>query len=48
VFVTPDAAKRDFFYGLNLEFSFNTARWDARNYTSEVRPIIGSQLRRCE
>jgi hypothetical protein len=39
--VTPDAAKRDFFYGVNFEFSVNTAHWDARRYTSEIRPIIG-------
>src|SRR6185437_15398967 len=39
LFVTPDAAKRDFFFGVNFEFSFNGAHWDARRYTSEVRPI---------
>jgi hypothetical protein len=46
LFVTPDAAKRNFFYGINLEFSFNTAHWDARAYTSEVRPIIGTHVGR--
>ncbi len=44
LFVTPDAAKREFFYGVNFEFSFNTAHWDARRYTSE--PIIGTHLGR--
>src|ERR1700681_4014893 len=37
LFVTPDADKRKFFYGVNFEFSFNTAHWDERTYTSEVR-----------
>jgi hypothetical protein len=44
--VTPDAVKRAFFYGVNFEFSFNTAHWDERTYTSEVRPIIGAHLGR--
>jgi len=48
LFVTPDAAKREFFYGVNFEFSFNTAHWDERTYTSEVRPIIGAHLGRFE
>lgn len=42
LFVAPDAAKREFFYGVNFEFSFNTAHWDQRTYTSEIRPIIGT------
>src|SRR5450631_67458 len=46
LFVTPDAAKRDFFYGVNFEFSFNTAHWDERTYTSEIRPIVGAHVGR--
>ena len=46
LFVTPDAAKREFFYGVNFEFSFNTAHWDDRTYSSEIRPIIGSHVGR--
>ena len=46
LFVTPDAANRKFFYGVNLEFSFNTAHWDERTYTSEIRPIIGAHFGR--
>ena len=46
LFVTPDAAEREFFYGVNFEFSFNTAHWDARRYTSEIRPIIGAHIGR--
>jgi hypothetical protein len=46
LFVTPDAAKREFFYGVNLEFSFNTAHWDERTYTSEIRGIVGAHVGR--
>ncbi len=48
LFVTPDAAKREFFYGVNLEFSFNTAHWDQRKYTSEIRGIIGAHIGRVD
>jgi len=46
LFVTPDAAKREFFYGVNFEFSFNTGHWDARPYTSEIRGIVGAHIGR--
>ena len=46
LFVTPDAAKREFFYGVNFEFSFNTAHWDERAYTSEIRGIVGTHIGR--
>jgi len=46
LFVTPDAAKRDFFYGVNFEFSFNSAHWDDREYTSEIRGIVGTHIGR--
>lgn len=48
LFVTPDAAKREFFYGVNLEFSFNTAHWDQRTYTSEIRGIVGAHVGRVD
>lgn len=41
LFAVPDADKRDFFYGVNFEFSFNSKHWDPDTYTSEIRPIIG-------
>lgn len=41
LFVSPDAATRAFFYGVNFEFSLNTAHWDSSRYTQEIRPIIG-------
>ena len=44
LFVEPHAAERTFFYGVNFEFSFNTAHWDPSRYTQEIRPIIGWHL----
>ena len=41
LFVVPNAAQRTFFYGVNFEFSWNAGHWDARRYTSEIRPIVG-------
>ncbi len=44
LFVSPNADQRHFFYGMNFEFSYNSAKWDARRYTSEIRPIFGWHL----
>jgi hypothetical protein len=44
LFVEPDAANRRFFYGVNFEFSWNTAHWDQRRNTQEIRPIFGWHL----
>jgi hypothetical protein len=44
LFVKPDAADQIFFYGVNFEFSRNTAHWDQNSNTSEFRPIIGWHL----
>jgi hypothetical protein len=44
LFVEPDAADRSFFYGVNFEFSFNTAHWDQSKYTQEIRPILGWRI----
>ena len=44
LFVSPDAADRVFFYGVNFEFSYNTAHWDQSRYTQEIRPILGWHL----
>ena len=41
LFVAPNADKRDFFYGLNLEFSNTTPKFSQTRFTLEVRPIIG-------
>ncbi|HWY15639.1 MAG TPA: hypothetical protein VNX86_10930 [Rhizomicrobium sp.] len=41
LFVSPDAADRSFFYGINFEFSYNARHWDPNRYTSEIRPILG-------
>src|SRR5580698_3732209 len=44
LFVEPDAASQHFFYGVNFEFSWNTAHWDQSSHTQEVRPIVGWHL----
>lgn len=44
LFVNPEAAKTPFFYGVNFEFSYNTAHWDASRYTQEIRGILGWHL----
>ena len=41
LFVSPHAATRRFFYGINFEFSYNRPQWDPRRLTSEIRPIVG-------
>ena len=48
LFVVPDAANRHFFYGVNFEFSRNTAHWDPSPNTQEIRPIIGWHLGRVD
>ena len=44
LFVVPHADDRTFVYGVNFEFSVNSSHWDARRFTSEIRPIVGWHL----
>ena len=44
LFAIPNADTRTFFYGANMEFSYNAERWDSARVTSEIRPIIGWHL----
>lgn len=44
LFAVPNADDRTFFYGANIEYSFNADRWDTKGFTSEVRPIVGWHL----
>jgi hypothetical protein len=37
----PDADKRDFFYGANFEFSYNSAVFSPTRFGVELRPILG-------
>jgi hypothetical protein len=46
LFVVPDAANQTLFYGINFEFSYNATSWDAKRFTSEIRPIVGVRLGR--
>ena len=39
--VTPNADKKNFFYGLNLEYDFPNAPFSQTHFAMEVRPIIG-------
>lgn len=41
LWVVPDAAKREVFYGVNLELSYATPRFSDTAYGAEIRPIIG-------
>jgi hypothetical protein len=41
LFVTPNADKREFFYGVNFEFGYSTARFSESKLNTEIRPIIG-------
>lgn len=41
LFVTPNAAKREFFYGVNFELSYSTPPFSLTRYNMEIRPIIG-------
>ena len=48
LFVSPHAAERPFFYGINFEFSYNAPHWDPHRYTQEIRPIVGWHIGRID
>ncbi len=41
LFVTPHAAERAVFYGVNFEFSYTTPKFSQSRFGMEVRPILG-------
>jgi hypothetical protein len=41
LFVSPHAADRSFFYGINFELSVNSRYWEESRVSGEIRPIIG-------
>jgi hypothetical protein len=41
LFVAPHAEQRDFFYGVNFEFSNTTPKFSQSRFGLEIRPIIG-------
>lgn len=43
-FLVPHAAERDFFYGVNLELSFNARYWETTRNSTEIRPIVGGRI----
>lgn len=44
LFVTPEAAKRNFFYGVNFEIGYATTKFSESRWNMEIRPIIGWRL----
>jgi hypothetical protein len=43
LFAVPHAEARNFFYGVNFEFSRNSRAWEGSRYGGEIRPIIGTR-----
>ncbi len=41
LFVTPDAEKREFFFGINIEYAYSMPQFSETKFNSEIRPIIG-------
>jgi hypothetical protein len=41
LFVSPNAEQRNFFYGINFEFSNSTPKFSQTRFGMEIRPIIG-------
>src|SRR5262245_62733302 len=41
LFVIPNAAEREFFYGVNFEFSYEMPQFSETRWNMEIRPIIG-------
>jgi hypothetical protein len=41
LFVSPNAEQRNFFYGVNFEFSNTTPKFAQTRFAMEIRPIIG-------
>jgi len=41
LFVVPDAAKRDFFYGVNFELGYELPPFSPTPWGLEIRPIVG-------
>jgi hypothetical protein len=41
LFVSPNAAEHNFFYGVNFEFSNTTPKFSQSRFGMEIRPIIG-------
>jgi hypothetical protein len=48
LFVPPNAAKREFFYGVNFEVSYATPRFSETRWNMEIRPIIGCRKNEVE
>jgi hypothetical protein len=45
LFVSPHAADRTFFYGINFEESYNAPHWEETRFSGEIRPILGVHVK---
>src|SRR6266404_1484105 len=41
LFVIPNASEREFFYGVNFEFSYEMPQFSDTQWNMEIRPIVG-------
>jgi len=41
LFVSPNADRRNLFYGVNFEFSYTTPKFSQSRFGMEIRPILG-------
>jgi len=41
LWASPHARQREFFYGVNVEFSYNSPHWESTRTSLEIRPIAG-------
>jgi hypothetical protein len=41
LFVQPDNENKEFYYGMNFEFSWNQRQWEHQTNSGEIRPIMG-------
>jgi hypothetical protein len=41
LFVTPNADKKNFFYGLNFEYDYTSPPFSQTRFAMEIRPIVG-------
>jgi len=48
LFVSPHAAERAVFYGINFELSYNEPHWEPYRYSGEMRPILGMHIGRLQ
>jgi len=48
LFVSPQAAQRSIFYGINFEYSYSRPGWESHRFGGEIRPILGTHWGRVD